>query len=51
MNSVTKWAKHRKAGVQTVVGWLTLENLDNTEIFTDLCRREQKQIEEQKIDG
>ena len=24
MNSVTKWAKHRKAEVRTVVGWLTL---------------------------
>ena len=47
MNSVTKWAKHRKAGVRTVLGWLTLDNPDNTKIFTDLRRRQRKRMEEQ----
>ena len=45
LNSVTKWADHKKAGIQTVIGWLTLNNPDNTKFFTDLRRSQQKQME------
>ena len=52
MNIVTKWADHRKAEVRTVVGWLTLNNPDNTKFFTELRRSQKKRMEEQsKIDG
>ena len=52
LNSVTKWAEHKKAGIQTVVGWLTLDNPDNTKFFSELRRGQIKQMEEQrKIDG
>ena len=51
MNSVTKWAEHRKAGVRTVIGWLTLNNPDNTNFFTEFRRSQRKRMEEQsKID-
>ena len=52
MNSVTKWTKHRKAGLRTVFGWLTLNNPNNRKIFTDLRRSQRKRMEEQiKING
>ena len=36
----------------SVIGWLTLDNPDNTKFFTELRHSQRKQMEEQsKIDG
>ena len=50
-NSVTKWKEHKESGIQTVVGWLTIDNPGNTKFFESLRRSQRKRMEAKMKDG
>ena len=47
-NSVTKWKEHKASGIQSVVGWLTIDNPNNTKFFSALRRSQRKRMMEIK---
>ena len=37
-NSIKQWAPNKKAGVRSIIGWLTQNNTDNDSLFRNLRR-------------
>ena len=50
-NSVSKWKEHKASGVQTVVGWLSINNPSNTKFFEALRSSQRKRMNERLNNG